>query len=115
MTQWSSVTGGIASSLLPQQPAALALPRALLFGVALVVKLLAAGQGQLDLGTALFVKIELERHQRHAFTLDRAEQFVDLPAMQQEFPRPLRRVVEAVRLLIFGYVRVDEPDLAVAR
>src|SRR5690349_20797726 len=56
-------------ALLPHQPAALAVPAALLLGVALVVKLLAARQRQFDLGAATLVEIELERYQRHAFAL----------------------------------------------
>src|SRR5262245_46965296 len=67
-----------ASPLGAQEPAALALPAALLLGLALVVKLLAAGERDLDLGAALLVEIELERHERHALTLDGAHQLVDL-------------------------------------
>ena len=64
--------------LLPQQAAALALPGALLLRLALVVKLFAARQSQLDLGAAPLVEIELERHQRHALALHRADELVDL-------------------------------------
>src|SRR5208282_497058 len=87
---------------------------ALFLGLALVVELLAARQRQLDLGTTLLVEIELERDQRHAIALDCADQFVDLAAVQQKLARPLRRVIEAVRLPIFGNVRVDEPDFPAA-
>jgi hypothetical protein len=34
--------------------------------------------------------------------------------VQQQLARPLRRVIEAVGLLIFRNVRIDEPDLAAA-
>jgi hypothetical protein len=61
------------------------------------------------------VEIELERNERHALALDRADQLVDLPAVHQQLARPLRRMIEAVRLKIFRDVRVDEPDLAAAR
>src|ERR1700728_1521628 len=112
MTQWSSLTGGTSLALLPQQPPALAVPRALFFGLALVVELLAAREGKLDLGAAPFVEIELERDERHALALDRTDELVDLPAVQQELARPLRRMIEAVCLLVFGNVRVDQPYLA---
>ena len=49
----------------------------------------------LDLGAALLVEIKLERHDGHALALDRAGQLVDLALMQQQFARPLRRVIEA--------------------
>src|SRR5437660_11980489 len=54
------------SPLRAQQPAALALPAALLLGLALVVQLLAAGERQLHLGAPLLVEIELDQHERHA-------------------------------------------------
>src|SRR3989304_6172433 len=64
----------IALALLPHEPAAFALPGAFLFGLALVVQLLALGKRELDLGAAFFIEIELERHHRHALALDRADQ-----------------------------------------
>src|SRR5262249_4727475 len=115
MTQWSSVTGsGIASPLLAQQPAAFTVPGALLFGVALVVELLAARQRELHFGATFFVEIKLERNKRHALALDCSDQFVDLPAMQQKLAWPFWRVVEAVRLQVLGNVGIDQPDLAAA-
>src|ERR1044072_1079079 len=103
------------SPLLPQQPPLLALPVALLLGLALVVQLLAARQREFDLGAALLVEIELERHERHSLALDRADQLVDLALMQQQLARALGRVIEAPGLQIFHDVRVDQPDLAAAR
>src|SRR5665213_2420989 len=90
-------------SLLPQQPPALTVPRALLVGFALVVKLFAARQRQLDLGAPLLVEIELERNECHAVAFHRADQLVDLPAMQQQFARPFGCVVEAVGLQTVSY------------
>src|SRR5262245_62307116 len=98
------------SALGPQQPPALALPTALLFGLALVVQLLAAGKGELELGAALLVEIELERHQRHALALDRADQLVDLAAVEKELADALGRRVEAAGLQIFRDIGIDEPD-----
>src|SRR5688572_11649534 len=98
MTQWSSLVGsGIATSLafLPQQPAAFALPVALLLGLAFVVQLLAFGERDLQLGAAFVVEIELEWHDRHALALDRADQPVDLPLVQEQLARALGRVIEA--------------------
>src|SRR5712671_2400917 len=99
---------------IPQQPAALALPAAFLFGLALVVKLLAARERNLDLGAALFIEIELERHERHALTLDGASELVDLAAVQQQFARPFGRMVEASTLPVFRNIGIDEPDLPIA-
>src|SRR5581483_5584247 len=106
---------GPALTLLPQQTPLLARPVALLLGLALVVQLLAAGERELDLCTALVVEIELERHQRHALALDRADQLVDLPFVQQQLARALRRMIEAPGLQILGDVGVDQPELAAAR
>src|SRR5436190_5200918 len=103
------------SALRPHQAPALALPAALLLGLALVVELLAARQRQLDLGAALDVEIELERHQRHALALDRAHQLVDLVAMQKELARALGRMVEAAPLQVFRNRGIDQPDLPAAR
>src|SRR5260221_495739 len=80
----------ICSILLPQQPAALAGPVALLLALALVVQLLALGERNLDLGAAFVVEIDFQRHDRHALALDRAHQLVDLTLMQQELAWPLR-------------------------
>src|SRR5664279_4088781 len=77
-------------TLLSHQPAAFAVPGAFLQGLALVVQLLAFAQRDRDLGTALLVKIQLERHDSHALALDRAGQLVDLADMQQQLARPLR-------------------------
>src|SRR6516225_4747548 len=99
----------------PQQPSALPLPAALLLGLALVVQLLAAGERKLEFGAALVVEIELERHQRHSLALDRADELVDLAAVQEELAQALGGVVEAAALQVFRDVGVDQPDLAVTR
>src|SRR3954469_14281409 len=103
----------MASSPRAQQAALLATPVTLLLGLALVVQLLALGDRELHLGPAALVEIEFERNQRHAFTIDRAEQLVDLLAMQQQLARTLWFVIEAIGLQVFGNVGVDQPDLAV--
>src|SRR5689334_16928407 len=101
--------------LLPQQPAALARPVALLLALALVMQLLAPGEGDLDLGAAFVVEIDFQRYDGHALALDRADQLVDLALMQQELARPFRLVVEAAGLLVLRDVGVEQPQLAVAR
>jgi hypothetical protein len=60
------------------------LPVALLFGIALVVFLLAAGQADLDFD---LVALPVHRggHQGVALALDGADQLVDFLAMQQQF------------------------------
>src|SRR6476469_3391209 len=97
-----------------EQPSALALPTALFLGLAFVVELLASRQRKLDLGAPLLVEIELERHERHAFALDRSHQLVDLATVKQEFAHPLGRMIEAAALQIFRDVGVDQPDFVAA-
>src|SRR5262244_3226472 len=102
-------------SLGPQQPSALPLPAALLLGLALVVQLLATGERKLELGAALVVEVELERHQRHSLALDRADELVDLAAVQEKLAHALGGVVEAAALQVFRDIGVDQPDLAATR
>src|ERR1044071_1696056 len=101
------------SPFLPQQPAPLARPIALLLGLTLVVQLLALCQRNLDLGATLVVEIDLERHDRHALALDRAHQLVDLPLVEEELARSFLRMVELAGLLVFGDVGIDQPQLAI--
>src|SRR5689334_12464771 len=96
----------------PQQAGALALPVALLDRLALVVRLLAGSEGDLHLGPALLVEIDLERHDGAALALDGADQDVDLPLVQQQLARPLALVIEAFARSVFRDVRVDHPGLA---
>src|SRR5262249_48011074 len=102
-------------SLGPQQPSALPLPAALLLGFALVVQLLAAGKRQLELGAALLVEIELERHERHSLALAPPHELVDLAAVKEELAHALGCMVEAAALQIFRDIGVDQPDLAATR
>src|ERR1700730_11062085 len=95
-----------------QQPGALALPVAILDRLALVVGLLAGDQGDLDLGAAARIEIELQRHDGAALALDGADQLVDLLAVQQELARPARLMIEAVARGVFGDVGIDQPGLA---
>src|SRR5690348_5181541 len=95
-----------------QQSRLLAVPVALLLGGALVVQLLALAERKLKLCHATLVEIELERHDRHAFALNRGGKLGDLALMQQQFARPLGLVIEAVGLQVLGYVRVVEIELA---
>ncbi len=72
------------------------------------------GERELDLGAALLVEIELERHERHALALDRAGKLVDLAPVQQQLARALGRMVEAAALQVFRDIGVDQPELAAA-
>src|SRR3712207_797596 len=95
-----------------EQPLLLALPVALLDGRALVVRLLALSEAELNLGPATGREVEGEGHQRHALTPDRAGQPRHLAPAQQELPRAPRLVVEAVAAVVLGYVGVEQPKLA---
>src|SRR5262245_30543523 len=94
------------STLGAQKPTALALPAPLLLGLSLIVKLLAARERNLDLGAAFFVEIEFERHECHAFALDRTHELVDLVPVQQQPARAFRQMIEAACLQIFRNVGV---------
>ena len=95
-----------------EQAGALALPVAVLDGLALVVRLLAGDQRDLDLGAAARVEIDLQRHDGAALALDGADQLADLLAMQQQLARPARLVIEAVARGVFRDMGVDQPGLA---
>src|SRR4030088_3595469 len=92
-----------------QQPRALALPVAILDRLALVMGLLAGDQGDLDLGAAARIEIELQRHDGAALALDGADQLVDLLAVQQELARPARLVIEAGARGVFRVVGIPHP------
>src|SRR3954449_6781201 len=104
---------GCGSAMLAQQAALLLLPVLLALVLALVVRLAALGDGELDLGLAAAVEIDRERDERHALARDGAEHPVDLARGQKQLPRPLRLVVETVAVAELGDVGVDQPHLAV--
>src|SRR3954451_1712659 len=97
-----------------QQPAALALPTALLLGFALVVQLLAAREPYLDLGAAFFIEVELERHQGHSLALDRPHELVDLGSVKEKLADALGGMIKTAALEIFRNIGIDEPYLPVA-
>src|ERR1700722_6085671 len=97
------------SSFEPHQAAALALPASFLFGLALVVELLAAAERDFDLRAPLVVEEQLERHDGHALAVDRYRELVDLATVQQQLARPLRRMIEPAGLEVFRDVGVDQP------
>src|SRR4029453_10202562 len=78
-----------------------------------IVELLAARQGELDLGPPATRDVQPERADRLPPGLGRAEQLVELGWMEQQLARPLRLVVVAVALLERRDVRADQPRLPV--
>src|SRR3984893_14165141 len=115
MTQWSSLTVGIVSTLHAHEPSTLPFPGALALGFALVVQLLAARDRELDLGAALIVEVELEWNNGHAFAFHRSGKLPNLALVEQQLARTFGRVVKAAGLQILRNIRVDEPDLTGAR
>src|SRR5688572_5603813 len=101
------------SAMLAHQPALLPLPVLLLLMLALVVRLAAAGKGELDFGPAARIEIDGERNERHALARDRAEHLADLPLVEEQLARPFRLVIMAVAVAELGDVGVDQPDFAV--
>ena len=100
--------------LLPHQAAVLALPVALLLGVALVVLGLALGERDLGLDPAALV-VEVERNEGEALLLDLADQAPDLLLVHEQLLGPVgfgldmgRRAAERVD------AAADQPQLAVA-
>jgi hypothetical protein len=78
------------------------------------MQLLAARERKLDLGTAFFIEIKLERHQRHAFALYRADELIDLAAVKEELADTLGWMIETAALEVLRDVGIDEPDLPAA-
>src|SRR5690606_31609755 len=91
---------------------ALAVPRAQ--RLPLVVLLLTARHRDLDLGDPAR-QIHLQGDDGEPFLLDAAQQAIDLLAMEQQLARAQRLVPEVTRLIVGGDVRVNQPQLAVAR
>src|SRR5436305_2047087 len=89
----------------------LALGLALADGLALVVDVLAAGQGDLDLGVGA-LEVHARRDDGQAAFADPAGETIDLPAMQQELTRAVGLVVLAGGGLIRRDVEVVQPQLA---
>src|ERR1700722_5414074 len=86
-TNWTAENGlsarQVSAPVRLHDTALVPLPVAILAGRSLVVLLLALGQPDLELGPAL-LPVELQRHQRVAAPLHRAEEMIELPAAQQE-------------------------------
>src|SRR3546814_12002267 len=78
----------------------------------LVVRLLALGERELDLGAAAAVEIDRQRHERHPLPRDAGMQLVDLAPVEQQFPRPARPGVEAFAVAEFAGLGVDLPHPA---
>src|SRR6204780_1315095 len=97
-----------ASTPLAHQARLVAVPVAHFLALTLVVQLLAAPKRNRDLGSALGVKVDSQRHDRHALALDAFGQLGNFLSMQKEFSRSLRLMVEAVGLQVFGNVGVVE-------
>ena len=91
--------GSVALALgpIPHGAIGVALGVALRDGVALVVRALAARDGELDLGPAVF-EVEAERDERHALLGDRTVDLVDLALVEEELARSYR-----VELLLREY------------
>ena len=85
----------------------------LLLRMAFVKLLLTFAKTEQYLCLAL-LKIDFQRHEGLPLFLGTHGKPLDFPAVQQQFPFPLRFVIETVRFDIFGNVAVDEPDFAVS-
>src|SRR3954462_14367464 len=98
---------------IPQQSRFIPRPVALLFGLALIVQLLALGDADLDLGLALGVEIQLQGNKRHALALDGGREPVGFAFVHQELAAALGLMVEAAGLGVFGDIAIDQPQLAI--
>src|SRR5439155_2039632 len=79
--------------------------------LALVVGLLALGDGELDLGPAL-LEVEPQGHEREAALRRFGGELGDLTAVQQQLARPLRLVVQPIAHRVFRDIAAEQPDLA---
>src|SRR5947209_19657968 len=84
----------------------------LFLGLALVVKLLSAHDGDLDLDLAT-LEIEPQRNDGESLLDDLLAQLFDLASMQQQLPIPLRLMVLQVAVRVRRDVRVEKKRLAV--
>src|SRR5690242_13361617 len=100
------------SALLAHEARLVALPVALLLGLALVGLLLALGEAELAFGEAARVEIDAERDDGHALALDEAAQLVLLLAVEEELARSSRLMVLA-RRFVFRDMRIDEIERTV--
>jgi hypothetical protein len=78
---------------------------------ATVVGLLAAGETDLDLGSALAGEVQAKRDERQALRLRPAEQLVDLGAAEEQLANPLGLVVVAIGLFERRDMGADQPRL----
>src|SRR4051812_10756938 len=109
-----SVSGGsVIPSLEPAPDGLLGLPGGLPLGerVALVPRLLALGQGDLDLGPAV-EEVQRERDDREPLLADLALDLVDLLAVEQQLALAPRGVVGPGALGVLRDVHVVQPGLA---
>src|SRR5688572_2158590 len=102
----------LAASRVRQLPLDLALGFPVRDVPALVVELLAAPEPQLQLRLASRRDVDLERDEGQALGLGLAQELVDLPAMEQQLPVPLRLMVGPVAAFPGRDVGADQPRLA---
>src|SRR3546814_2550536 len=77
----------------------------------LVVRLLALGEREFDLGAAAAVEIDRERHERHALPHHARVHLVDLTPVEQQLARTPRFVIVPIAVTEFGNITVDQPNL----
>src|SRR2546423_2344052 len=85
---------------------------AALFVSAFVVELFALAERQRDLRLAP-LEVDLQRDEGQALTLNRADHFANLLAVQQELSRAGGLVIEVARLFVRRYVQVEQKNLSV--
>src|SRR4051794_2678179 len=98
----------------PHRALHLAFGLALADRLALVVDVLAAGEGDLDLGVWA-LEVHARRHDGETAFADPAGEAIDLLAVQQQLARAIRLVVLARGGLVVRDVQVVQPQLAVGR
>src|SRR5690606_7382553 len=76
------------------------------------MRLLALGEGDLQLRDATIVEVKLKRGERSALALDSARKLLQFSAADQELTRAARFVIELTGRRIFRDGRVDQPEFA---
>ena len=95
------------------QSALLLLPIALFLGCALVLQLFAFGDANQYFSTAFVIKVNLQRHQSHAFAAYIFEQVSQLFFADKQLAPPPLFVLKGFGLLVFWHVGVDQPQLTI--
>ena len=80
----------------------------------LVVQLFAAADADLDFDQPARAEINSQRDERQSFLYGATGEFIELPFLDEQLSDPFRLVVPERGLFVFGDVRPNQPEFAIA-